>query len=288
MSTWRKLIFSPLQDATSDSESFAYELMELGALGTIQEGTSVVAFTQGVLSNHEILLRHVEESGWELVREEEVPEENWNNSCPELWETVQIGSFTVTPIASLEAGPSEAPAPDTLRLIPGLGFGTGHHPTTWMCLEYLSTKVTQGSTQPTHILDVGTGSGILSIGAKRLFPSATVIGIDIDPLALDNARDNCTLNHLTDCIDLSDTPLDQVNGSFDLIFANVYKEVLIQLSPDIKRLATPGGTVILSGIAVAVRDQVVHCYRETLGWRLVEDRVKENWVCLVFEVNRED
>lgn len=287
MSAWRKLTFSPSRQVTSDSESFAYELMENGALGTIQEGAAVIAFLQGDSASGAPLVHHAEAEGWELVSEEEVPEENWNNSCPELWETVQIGGFTVVPIASLEAAPATPPEPHTLRLIPGLGFGTGHHPTTWMCLEYLSTKIAQGTTHPTHILDVGTGSGILSIGAKKLFPSATVMGIDIDPLALDNARDNCAINHLKDCIAHSDTPLDKVEGSFDLIFANVYNEVLIQLSPDIKRLATPGGTVILSGISEAVKDQVIDCYRENLGWRLVQDRVRENWACLVFEVSKD-
>jgi ribosomal protein L11 methyltransferase len=133
---------------------------------------------------------------------------------------------------------------------------------------------------PYAILDLGTGSGILAIAAAKLFGSP-VEAIDIDPMAIENARDNTAMNGVDNLIELSTKPLQELSGPYDLILANVYGEVLVQLASEVSRVAQPHATIIMSGITELVWNQVYTAYCSTLKWR-VEDETSENgWVCAV-------
>jgi len=177
------------------------------------------------------------------------------------WVTAWQAHFTPLPVGRrLIVLPEWEPlstAGDRLpvRIRPGRGFGTGGHATTATCLERLEAFVTARPDRGAlSVLDVGTGSGVLALAAARL-GVGTVIGLDNDPDAVANARDNRTLNDLSRVHLLVGT-LDAVRGPFDLVLANLLAHVIVDLMPDLARLLAPGGRVVLSGILSEQGDRV--------------------------------
>ncbi len=139
-----------------------------------------------------------------------------------------------------------------LQLDPGMAFGTGSHPTTRLCLEWLSDTV-QGGEQ---VLDYGCGSGILGIAAAKL-GAAEVVGVDIDEKALDTARDNAVRNGVTLQLHHS---RESLNRKFDLVVANILTNPLKILAPLLAGCLTAGGRIALSGVLEAQTDLVIEAY----------------------------
>jgi ribosomal protein L11 methyltransferase len=138
-------------------------------------------------------------------------------------------------------------------------------------------------TSPSAIFDLGTGSGILAIAAAKLF-AVPVIANDIDSHAVQNAQENSLLNRLESFITTTTTPTEAIAGQFELIIANVYGEVLIQLAPQVSRLSAPGATLILSGITELVCDSVIDAYTSSADtWRIEQELSEGGWVCLVLK-----
>ncbi|MFC1494856.1 50S ribosomal protein L11 methyltransferase [Thermodesulfobacteriota bacterium] len=131
-----------------------------------------------------------------------------------------------------------------IRIDPGTAFGTGKHETTKMCLQALEENAPE---KPWAMLDVGTGSGILSVYGAML-GAEKITAIDIDPEAVRWAKKNIELNKLPVEIDLSTTPLESVSGTYDVIAANIILNTILELSPLFPGLLSPGGLLILSGI----------------------------------------
>ena len=163
-------------------------------------------------------------------------------------------NFTLTPLTEQTlVVPSwqELPAAETrlgIKIYPGQGFGTGTHETTRLAASFLENEL-WADTGDECLLDVGTGSGILSIlAAKR--GAYRILALDIDEDALVNARENCVYNQVCDQISLESRPLTEVEEKFTLIVANIIAPVLLQLAPEFSRLLKPGGRLILSGILV--------------------------------------
>ncbi len=258
-----------------------YELMEQGALGTaVEEPPLLSCFVE---PNDAIVTRMIEcAHGLELTlhSREEVVQQNWSEQCPDLWLPIEAGHFKILPVQSLQD--THAVAPGTIKIIPGLGFGTGHHPTTRMILTVLSRLRTTQALSSRRALDIGTGSGILAIAAAELF-GVEVDAIDIDTAALVNAQDNCELNSTRNSVHLSTTPIEDLAGEYDLILGNLYGEVLIKMVPEVARLAAPGSTVILSGITDLVRNLVVDAYSQEGRLKIVEEYAEDGWVCLVLK-----
>jgi ribosomal protein L11 methyltransferase len=278
--TWYKLLLLP-SDPQIDSEgldSICSELMEAGASGTtIDTPPEIACFVESSsAAEMQRLSLIAEQLGCRVLSHEEVLEENWTASCPELWQPVAAGTLQVVPVES-PTDAREVPA-GAIKIIPGLGFGTGHHPTTNMLLGELSQL--QPSTPFAAVLDLGTGSGILGIAAAKLF-GAPVTAIDIDPLAVANAADNVALNGVEGLVSVSTTPLSDIRGSFPLILANVYGEALVALSAEITRVASPGCIALLSGITDLVCEQVIEAFCTTLGWRLEREQSQGEWLSLV-------
>jgi ribosomal protein L11 methyltransferase len=166
--------------------------------------------------------------------------------------------------------------PGALRLVlePGLAFGTGDHPTTGLCLEELDRFVQ--SHPGASVLDVGTGSGILAIAAKKLGAGATV-GTDNDPVALRVARENAEVNGVA-----FDVRAEIPEGAtFDLVLANILANTLCDLAPGLSRAVAPGGRLLLSGILETQAAEVEAAYAPFLVPR--ERRVEANWVCAAFD-----
>jgi ribosomal protein L11 methyltransferase len=165
-----------------------------------------------------------------------------------------------------------------LKLVinPGQAFGTGHHPTTYGALATIERLC---STQRfEHALDVGTGSGVLAI-AMRLMGVAEVSAIDIDTLALENARENSALNSLAGKIRFATTPLARLGRPFDLITANILASTLIAMASALTRLLARRGRLVLGGILNREAAAVLGSYEPRL--RCVGGRRDRGWSTLV-------
>ncbi len=278
--TWRQLTFAPPSScSTDDVDALCCELISIGAGGAhIDQTGRIVCYIDTATSEVQPVIECATRALCSFLSDEEVAEENWSESCSELWEPVIAGNLRIVPVQSLHS--NHLSDPSTLLIIPGQGFGTGHHPTTRMIVEELSARAAALSTQKLSIIDIGTGSGILAIAAAKLF-NTTVEAIDNDGYAIANAVDNVKLNELSHLITPNTMPIEDVATPANLIIANIYGEVLVQMAPHITRLALPGCTTILSGITELVRDVVIDEYSEKHGWSLVSERSDNGWHCVV-------
>jgi len=165
-----------------------------------------------------------------------------------------------------------APDPDALvlELDPGLAFGTGSHPTTRLCMEWLEQSVEQNQSG----LDYGCGSGILVILAKKCGANP-VIGIDIDPQAVESARQNSERNRAEVTYGL---PADLEEGQFDMVVANILSNPLKLMASMLSARVKPGGRIALSGILARQADEVAAVYARWIDISVWREH--EGWVCL--------
>jgi len=182
----------------------------------------------------------------------DVPDEDWARRSQADLQPVTIGRLTISPRVTASPQPL-APSPDVIFITPSMGFGTGHHATTRLCLAALQTL----DLSQLSVLDVGTGSGVLAIAADRL-GAARALGIDHDPDAVQAARENLALNPATRDVsfavaDLRTTPLPRAG----VVTANLTGALLIETANDLLGAVDAGGTLIVSGLLAAERDDVV-------------------------------
>ena len=176
-------------------------------------------------------------------------ERDWNESWKKKFQPIDVGeNLSIIP-------PWEKSRSGRINMIidPGMAFGTGHHVTTKTCLELIERLTQEGLKE--HFLDVGTGTGILSIGAAKL-GFREVVGVDIDPLAIDAAKRNASLNGLANVKILEGT-ISVTEGSYDLIAANLMSEILIAIAPEIASRLSNKGIVLLSGMIIGQEDEVI-------------------------------
>ena len=198
---------------------------------------------------------------------EAVAEQNWVQLTQSQFDPIRVSD-------RLWIVPSwhESPDPTAINLIldPGMAFGTGSHPTTRLCLEWLERHVTADSS----LLDYGCGSGILAIAAARL-GAGRVAGVDIDPQAVESARANAERNGVSAVFADSAQP---VAGEYDLVVANILSNPLRVLAPAICAHVRSGGKLALSGILREQAEEIIGIYAQWLPMTVADTR--EDWVCL--------
>jgi len=177
----------------------------------------------------------------------------------------------------------DEPEAIVVRLDPGLAFGTGTHPTTRLCLEYLDTRAARRAREADRIVDFGCGSGVLAIAALRLQPAARAFVHDIDPQALIATADNAQANDVdqriesfVEAVDLS-TRLRQQGGA-ELVLANILSGPLCELAPQLTALLAPGGEIVLAGLLDEQAEDVITAYAPAIS--LTRWRNLEGWSCL--------
>ncbi|GHA68371.1 ribosomal protein L11 methyltransferase [Formosimonas limnophila] len=158
-----------------------------------------------------------------------------------------------------------------LRLDPGLAFGTGSHPTTRLCLQWLSAELPKDAT----VLDYGCGSGILAIAAKKLGASK-VIGTDIDPQAVQSAVDNASANDAAAQFVLPD---GMSSGQYGVVVANILSNPLKLLAPALVGYVADGGHLVLSGILERQTNELIAAYAPYMPMHVW--RADDGWICLV-------
>jgi len=179
----------------------------------------------------------------------------------------------------LIAPPGVAAPAGTLRLTDSVAFGTGHHPTTALCIEALEEAV--NIEVPDSVLDVGTGSGVLALAAL-LLGVRRAIGLDIDADALKIAAEHALLNNMADRLELLLGGPDAVSGVWPLVVANVLAAPLIEMAPVLVRRVGSGGRLILSGIPRSLESEVLRIYQH-LGMRHVRSEGRAGWTVVVVQ-----
>lgn len=205
----------------------------------------------------------------------EVDEEDWATAWKQYYHPVKISNrFTVVP--TWEDYQPVASDELIIELDPGMAFGTGTHPTTVMCLQALEKTI-----QPGHsVIDVGTGSGVLSIGAA-LLGAQHVHALDLDEVAVTAARENIQLNQVTDRIEVvHGNLLDSVEAPADVVVANILADIILSFTSDAYTMVKEGGYYITSGIIGARKDDVRNGL-EAAGFVIEEVMMMEDWVAII-------
>lgn len=213
------------------------------------------------------------------LRERTVSEDEWRDSWKEFFHPLRIGrGIVICPTwRECETEPGDA----LIRLDPGMAFGTGHHPTTRMCIEALERAISPGD----RVLDLGCGSGILSIAAAKL-GAAGALGFEIDAAAVRSARANAEANGVADRVEIVRGTLPSAKAppqSFDLALANISARVVSDMAPRLVDCLAQGGTLIASGVIEAHLAGVVAAL-ESAGATIRERTMDGDWAALAATV----
>ena len=217
------------------------------------------------------------EYGRLLLTMENMEDADWENNWKQFYKPMEIGDRLIVIPEWESTGVPEGRV--ALRLNPGLTFGTGSHATTRLCLTALEEAVHGGET----VLDLGCGSGILSIAALRL-GAASAKAADIDEKCLTVAYENAALNGIgknryTVLVGdvLSDGALrEKLGGGYDVVVANIVADVIMGLAPMVRQFLKPGGLFLCSGIIDTRAEEVAESLRQN-GWEIEKTRSGEGW-----------
>lgn len=182
---------------------------------------------------------------WRFVEVDEAVADTWRQYATPIW--VEDDLVVRPSWVAFEA----ADGVTVLSIEPGATFGMGDHPTTRLTLAAARRTVTAGCS----VLDVGCGSGVLAIGAM-VFGAGAAVGIDIAPAAVPVTEANALANGVH--VDVSTTPLEELEGAFDIVLANILAPALVALAPHLRRVLAPGGTLVVSGILEHSHSHVLH------------------------------
>ena len=209
---------------------------------------------------------------------EDVPDDDWAARSQAGIAPITVGALTIAPPWAADTARATNSGP-TIVIQPSMGFGTGHHPSTRLCLRLLQQSRLTGLS----VLDIGTGSGVLAIAAATL-GAARVVGVDLDPDALTNAHENLELNGLTGRVELIERDLSAPAGDLeagDIVLANLTGGLLCRDAATLAALVAPGGTLIASGFQTHELDEVAAAF-ETAGLRRAAQIQEESWIGVTF------
>lgn len=280
---WIEVSVTTTPDA---GEAVSHILIEAGAEGVVEAGPAVrvAYFPSGddvearlarIQSDVAALASFGLDPGPASVERRVVAEESWADAWKQYFRPLPIGERLVVRPTWCEYTPASSEL--VIDLDPGMAFGTGTHPTTRLCTAALERTVRAGM----RVIDIGTGSGILSIAAL-LLGAGTAIACDTDPLAVGVAQENAALNGVGDRIEVVQGSWDRLIESGvkgEIVVANIIASVIEELIPQADALLVAGGRLIVSGI-VAFRKPGVVSTLARHGWTLVNAEEDDQWVLL--------
>ncbi|WHX85288.1 50S ribosomal protein L11 methyltransferase [Bacillus paralicheniformis] len=278
------VIEDPL-DLIKERENVYGEIYQLDPNDYPDEGVIIKAYlpinsflgetVEGIKETINNLLLYDIDLGRNKITISEVNEEEWATAWKKYYHPVKISEkFTIVPTWE-EYTPVHT---DELiiEMDPGMAFGTGTHPTTVLCIQALERYVKEGDS----VVDVGTGTGILSI-ASAMLRAKQVEGYDLDPVAVESARLNSKLNKVSDHIEIKQNNLlDGVEGEKDVIVANILAEVILRFTDQAYSLLKDGGYFITSGIIQQKKQEVKDALVKE-GFTILEVLSMEDWVSII-------
>ncbi|MGO5359448.1 50S ribosomal protein L11 methyltransferase [Anaerofustis sp. LCP19S3_F7] len=204
----------------------------------------------------------------------DIKEEDWANNWKKYFKPFNVGKKLLIKPTWEECDNKENRI--ILEIDPGASFGTGSHETTKMCLIGLEDYMKEGD----EVIDVGCGSGILSIAAAKL-GCKHVTGVDIDPMCIETSSYLSKINSVSDKFDVFIGDLaEKVDVQADVVVANIFAHIIKRLTPDTKRILKKGGIFISSGIIKETVDTVIDSYKEN-GFEILEVNNMGDWYCVV-------
>ena len=259
-------------------EIVSAQLFELGCCGVVEEdisdGVLLTAYFEAVQNEEEIRQALVPYE----CRFEQVPDTDWTRAWRSFFRPVYP-----TPRMAICPPWDRVPDPPggfTIAIDPQMAFGTGHHETTRLALLGLEKKIMSGD----RVLDVGTGSGILSIAAVKLGASE-VIAVDIEADAIENARANCVLNDVDAQVVLMQCSAHAVSGIFDVVVANMISSILFHIIPELAKRLCPEGCAILGGILD--REREAFCAVLDRANLVLDEMIEDGeWLCAIARKSR--
>jgi ribosomal protein L11 methyltransferase len=215
------------------------------------------------------------------VLQEDLQDEDWAETWKTFFKPIRVGSSIVVKPSWESYEPSADQV--VIEIDPERAFGTGNHPSTALCIEILehiisSVSVGEGDSGPS-VLDVGTGSGILGIVAARQ-GAQRVLGLEIDPDALEAAQCNVDRNGVGEIMSVTLTPLDQVEQTFDVVVANLTASLLTHMADDLVGHVSAQGLLLLSGILAEQVEEVAKRF-ETRYFKVIKNWSKEEWQAIL-------
>jgi len=214
---------------------------------------------------------------------EAMPEKDWNLEWKKFYSTIKVTSnFSIIP--SWEKAPTDG---EYILIEPGLGFGSGTHPTSFGCIKEIVTNF-EAYKNNKRVLDFGCGSGILGIAALKLFASE-VDFVDIDKDALENCSRNIKINETSANKNFNYSVINRDQYSFkeyDLVFANILLNILILESDTILKSVRNNGIIIFSGILSDQVEELIAYYRSRVSFKIISNEIIENWATISILVTK--
>ena len=265
-------------------EVLAGVLWELNITGIQEEDTFIKVFCPEVSSTNQIeisaqIQKLVKEKVIEsfVVIEKVLENKNWNEEWEKSRKVIVVSNTLVIKPSFKEY--SAKPDQIVITIDPKMSFGTGEHESTKLSLLFLEKYVKRGM----KVLDVGTGTAILAIASAKL-GADKILAIDIDECCYENSIENCIVNSVQDKIDIRLCEIKEVaEKDFDLMAANIQKDILINISKDIRDRTKINGILILSGLLIQDKEEIQHEY-ERLNFSMLEFEISGEWISIVFQL----
>ncbi len=211
------------------------------------------------------------------IQSESILERDWSENWKKFFKPLRVGSRWIIkpPWAKVRLTKDDL----LVEINPGMAFGTGTHPTTQLCLQALEKRLKK---RGLSVLDIGTGSGILAIAASRL-GAREVLGIDIDQVAVDNAKENVIRNRVSESVRIKRARIGDVRGEFDLVMANLDSKTLRRMRKALIHHLNNQGILILSGVLKIEEDKLRQYYLHPGLLKWLETTQQREWVCLTLK-----
>ena len=213
------------------------------------------------------------------VEEKVLENKNWNEEWEKSREVIEVSEKLIIKPSFKEY--SVKPNQIVITIDPKMSFGTGEHQSTKLSLLFLGKYVKNGM----KILDVGTGTAVLAIASIKL-GADKVIAIDNDQWCYENSLENCEVNSVNDKVEIRLCEIiDVAEQEFDLIVANIQRDILLQIKDEIRQRLAKNGLLILSGLLIQDKEEIQAAYNK-LNFSLLECKVSDEWISMTFQLNK--